>query len=159
MNPRAVTAYQNALALANSSVASELRPLTDEPSSDEDTGEAMDIDDNGDIANVVAIPEIPKQKEVTAATVNVAPADDFSTTDLPKSLSEIYNLSNANKKNRSRDKKRNRATAAAPESSPSSANAQAKANAMYFSKSTPVLASDGPVQEAVGFIPFEIAMK
>ena len=133
-----------------------MRPLAEKPVSYDDKSESMDIEENElAVQEVDDVPEQSKQKVVaeTIGKSNTAvPVEDFVTTELPKSLNEIYNMSNANKKNRSRDKKRNRSIAETPESSPAAVGAQAMANAVYFNKTVPVLASDGPVEEAVCFI-------
>ena len=66
---------------------------------------------------------------------------------LPKSLTEIYGLSNFNRKNRNRDRKRNRASIVSNDATLIGHGSSQRAEELYFSKRSTVTTKEEAVQD------------
>lgn len=161
-NPHRRAAYEKACSLIKNESAAAASLYAEEISdsdSDSDESDKMEVVDGADLV------DDDMKVDTFIGDIIPPPAQsvkkNFNTDndmDLPKSLSEIYNLSNYKRKNRNRDKKRDR-TGEIFEADTTDASAKSKAEALYFNKKVAALSSDGPVSEAVRFYLFILSFK
>lgn len=148
LNPKVREAFERVFSVANSPELQQQSDIQEEEEdTDSDGSEKMDIVDLAD-DDVAIAPEKVLESENLVQQIPVS--EKIGMTQLPQSLSEIYNLSNYNRKNRNRDRKRSRL--ASSEAGPDNENARNTAEALYFSESAAALSSDGTIQEATSFL-------